>query len=104
VLLEEPQALAIALNAMAQSYDWVLCRLDASGSEANDFLSACGPCADAIVIASNEAADDPKLVTLYQLACETGAPQVLVAQDREAALRREMPGATLQETPLRLSA
>ncbi len=104
VLLEEPQALAIALNAMTQSYDWVLCRLDASGPEAGGLIEACGPCADAIVIASNKAADDPALVPLYRLARETGAAQVLVAQDRETAPRRQPRDESLEETPLRLSA
>jgi succinoglycan biosynthesis transport protein ExoP len=103
VLLEEPQALAIALNAMAQSYDWVLCRLDVSGAEGHELLEACGPCADSIVIASNEAPDDPALVTLYRLARETGAAQVLVAQDRDGAPHRQADTA-LEETPLRLSA
>ncbi|WP_342151441.1 GumC family protein [Methylorubrum sp. SB2] len=104
VLMEEPQALAIALNAMTQSYDWVLCRLDAAGSDAGDLISACGPCADSIVIASNEAPDAPALVTLYGLARETGAAQVLVAQDRETAPRRAQRDERLEETPLRLSA
>ena len=104
VLLEEPQALAIALNAMTQSYDWVLCRLDASEPEAGGLIEACGPCADAIVIASNKAADDPALVTLYRLARETGAAPVLVAQDRETAPRRQPRDESLEETPLRLSA
>ncbi len=104
VLLEEPQALAIALNAMTQSYDWVLCRLDASGSDAGELIEACGPSADSIVIASNEAPDAPALVTLYRLARETGAAQVLVAQDREGAPRRAPRDAPLEETPLRLSA
>ena len=100
VLLDEPQALAIGLNAMAQSYDWVLCRLEATGTEVvHDLVGALGPCADAIVIASNEAADDPALVTLYRLARETGAPQVLVAQDHD--LSRE---GRLEDTPLRLTA
>ncbi|WP_232629750.1 GumC family protein [Methylobacterium sp. Leaf118] len=97
VLMDEPQALAIGLNAMAQSYDWVVCRLEATGTEVvNDLVAAVGPCADAIVIASNQPADDPALVTLYRLARETGAPQVLVAQDRAPD--------RLEDTPLRLSA
>ena len=104
VLLEEPQALAIALNAMAQSYDWVLCRLDASGPEGSELLEACGPCADSIVIASNEAPDDPTLVALYGRARETGAAQVLVAQDRDSAARPAAGEDTFEATPLRLSA
>ena len=96
VLVEEPQGLAIGLNALSQSYDWVLCRLDAAaGGDAADLVTAVGPCMDSIVIASDAAADDPVLVSLYRLAKEAGVRQVVVA--RKAAER-------LEATSLRLSA
>ena len=96
VLVEEPQGLAIGLNALSQSYDWVLCRLDAAaGGDAADLVTAVGPCMDSIVIASDAAADDPALVSLYRLAKEAGVRQVVVA--RKAAER-------LEATSLRLSA
>ncbi|GAA0275576.1 hypothetical protein LNAOJCKE_1062 [Methylorubrum aminovorans] len=101
VLVEEPQGLAIGLNALSQSYDWVLCRLEAGdGLEAAELIPAVGPCMDSIVIASDAAADDPALVSLYRLARETGVRQVVVAHHRkDGALE-----ARLESTPLRLSA
>ncbi|MEH3118567.1 MAG: lipopolysaccharide biosynthesis protein [Methylorubrum populi] len=100
VLVEEPQGLAIGLNALSQSYDWVLCHLDASlGRDASDLVTAVGPCMDAIVIASDAATDDPALVGLYRLAKEAGTRQVLVARNADDA-RGDDSGAM----PLRLSA
>ena len=101
VLVEEPQGLAIGLNALSQSYDWVLCRLDAGdGQEAAELIPAVGPCMDSIVIASDAAVDDPALVSLYRLARETGVRQVVVARHREDGALK----ARLEATPLRLSA
>ena len=101
VLVEEPQGLAIGLNALSQSYDWVLCRLDAGdGQEAAELIPAVGPCMDSIVIASDAAVDDPALVSLYRLARETGVRQVVVARHREDGALE----ARLEATPLRLSA
>lgn len=101
VLLEEPQGLAIGLNALSQSYDWVLCRLDAgTARDADELIPAVGPCMDAIVIASDAASDDPALVSLYRLAKETGVRQVVVARQREDAAL----DARLETMPLRLSA
>ncbi|MBB2960187.1 GumC family protein [Methylobacterium sp. R2-1] len=101
VLVEEPQGLAIGLNALSQSYDWVLCRLEADGTrDAAELIPAIGPCMDAIVIASEAAADDPALVSLYRLAKETGVRQVVVARHREDIA----PDPRLETTPLRLSA
>ncbi len=101
VLVEEPQSLAIGLNALSQSYDWVLCRLDVSaGRGATDLVTAVGPCMEAIVIASDAAIDDPALVALYRLAKEAGTRQVLVARNaKDASLE-----AGFEAGPLRLSA
>ncbi|KQQ27042.1 lipopolysaccharide biosynthesis protein [Methylobacterium sp. Leaf123] len=101
VLVEEPQGLAICLNALSQSYDWVLCRLDARNTEDGaDLIPAVGPCMDSIVIASDAASDDPALVTLYRLAKETGVGRVVVARHGEDV----EPTPSLEGTPLRLSA
>ena len=102
VLLEEPQALAITLEAMSEAYDWVICtqRLR-HGSASRALLEAVAGRMDSVVIASNAAADDPDLVTLYGIAEDAGAGQVLVAQDSVA-----QPAADLSDEPmpLRLSA
>ncbi|TFZ59173.1 lipopolysaccharide biosynthesis protein [Methylorubrum sp. Q1] len=101
VLVEEPQGLAIGLNALSQSYDWVLCRLDARNAEDGaELIPAVGPCMDSIVIASDAASDDPALVSLYRLAKETGVGRVVVARHGEDADLTP----TLDGTPLRLSA
>ncbi|WP_132251619.1 GumC family protein [Methylobacterium segetis] len=101
VLLEEPQALAISLDAMAETYDWVICsqRLR-SGEGPRALLAAVSARMDSVVIVSNAAADDPDLVDLYALAEDSGAGQVLVAQD-SVAVRVEIGGEDMQ---LRLSA
>ncbi|WP_082476658.1 GumC family protein [Methylobacterium sp. Leaf99] len=86
VLSEEPEALEITLDALAQAYDWVLCRLrEADGEAARALLSAVGGAMDTVVIASNRDADDPELVDLYALAEASGAGRVLVARDRAVA-------------------
>ena len=101
VLVEEPQGLAIGLNALSQSYDWVLCRLEADAArDAVELIPAVGPCMDAIVIASDAATDDPALVQLYRLAKDTGVRQVVVASHREDSAMQPR----LEATPLRLSA
>ncbi|WP_375462500.1 GumC family protein [uncultured Methylobacterium sp.] len=99
VLFEEPDALAITLEAMAEAYDWVVCRLRAEPG-ALDLLAAVAPRMDSVVIASNAAVDDPDLGDLFALADEAGAGQVLVAQDRAAGGRAAHP----EPMPLRLSA
>ncbi|WP_336486927.1 GumC family protein [Methylobacterium nigriterrae] len=104
ILVEEPQALAICLDAMAETYAWVICRLRfRSGQAARALLAAVAARMDAVVIASNAEADDPDLVALYGLAEDAGADQVLVAQDSVAApAAKADPGEA--EMPLRLSA
>jgi polysaccharide biosynthesis transport protein len=83
VLFEEPDALALTLEAMAEAYDWVVCRLHAAPG-AVDLLELVAGDMDSVVVASNAAADDPALADLYAIAEEAGAGQVLVAQDRAA--------------------
>ncbi|MDP4022518.1 GumC family protein [Methylobacterium sp. NEAU 140] len=84
VLFEEPQALALTLEAMAEAYDWVVCRLRPS-PDAADLLALAAACMDSVVIASDAKADDPALTALYAAAEEAGPGQILVAQDRPAA-------------------
>ncbi|GLS42491.1 GumC family protein [Methylobacterium brachythecii] len=98
VLLDEPHGLAIGLNAMAQAYDWVICRLVATTAEpADDLMSALSACMDSVVIASDAEPDDAGLVALYGIATTAGAGQVLVARDPHAE-------AAEPEMELRLSA
>ncbi|GJD85886.1 hypothetical protein HPGCJGGD_3781 [Methylobacterium haplocladii] len=84
ILFDEPHGLAIGLNAMAQAYDWVICRLAATDASSDDLLSALSACMDSVVIASDAEPDDAGLVALYGLATEAGAGQVLVARDPTA--------------------
>ncbi|GJE27259.1 GumC family protein [Methylobacterium organophilum] len=109
VLVEEPQGLAIGFNALAQAYDWVVCRLRVADAQAGNALcTAVAACMDTVVIASNAAADDPGLVALYGLAEESGARQILVARDNIPApaprRSRSQPATAQQELPLRRSA
>ena len=84
VLFDEPDALALTLEAMAEAYDWVVCRLHAAPG-AVDLLEFVAGYMDTVVIASNASAEDPALGDLYAIADEAGAGQILVAQDRVAA-------------------
>ncbi|MCJ2008037.1 GumC family protein [Methylobacterium sp. J-092] len=86
VLLEEPDAVAITVEAMAEAYDWVVCRLRAEPG-AHALLPALGGLMDSVIIASNAALDDPDLGDLFASAEDSGAGQVLVAQDRPAQAR-----------------
>ncbi|GJD57603.1 GumC family protein [Methylobacterium dankookense] len=82
-LLAEPEALAIALEAASEAYDWVVCRLRlVPGPVA--LVPALARHVDSVVLASNASADDPELGDLFGLAEDAGAGQVLVAQDRPA--------------------
>ena len=83
VLLEEPASVAITIEAMAEAYDWVICRLRAEPG-AHDLLAALGTLMDSVIIASNAALDDPDLGDLFAIAEDSGAGQVLVAQDKPA--------------------
>ncbi|KQP37692.1 GumC family protein [Methylobacterium sp. Leaf106] len=85
ILTDEPEALAIALDALAQSYDWVVYRLGEAQSEgARDLLTAMAGRMNAIVIASNTSPEDPELVALYGLADREGSGSVLVAGEHTA--------------------
>lgn len=79
-LFEDPRALAFTLEAMAEAYDWVICRLLPQG-DATELLSLVATVADSVVIASNADPADDALTDLYTTAAEAGAGQVLIAQD-----------------------
>jgi hypothetical protein len=84
VLFEEQDALALTFDAMAEAYDWVVCRLHAAPG-AVDLLDLVAGDMDSVIIASNAAAEDPALADLYAIAEDAGAGQILVAQDRTAS-------------------
>ena len=96
VLFDEPDALTLTFEAMAEAYDWVVCCLHAAPGTAN-VLDLVAGFMDTVVIASNASADDPALADLYAAAQEAGAGQILVAQDRPA-------GAEAVDAELRLNA
>ncbi|MCJ2027197.1 GumC family protein [Methylobacterium sp. J-067] len=84
LLFEEPRALAFTLEAMAEAYEWVICRLRPQ-PEAAELLGLVATLADSVVIASNADPADETLADLYATALEAGAGQVLIAQDRPIA-------------------
>ena len=96
IMSDEPDALTLTFEAMAEAYDWVVCCLKAT-PDADNLLDLVGGYMDTVVIASNASAEDPALADLYAAAQEAGAKQILVAQDRPAA------GAAI-DTDLRLNA
>jgi uncharacterized protein involved in exopolysaccharide biosynthesis len=106
VLAEEPQALAITLDALAQAYDWVVCRLGTPQARtARDILAVAGARMDTVVIASDRDPEDADLLDLYALAEASGAAQILVAQDQAVAAHApEAPVFTEDAMPLRRSA
>ncbi|MGU3361009.1 GumC family protein [Methylobacterium sp. M6A4_1b] len=106
ILAEEPQALAITLDALAQAYDWVVCRLGTPQAQtARDILAVAGGRMDTVVLASDRDPEDADLLDLYALAEASGAAQILVAQDQAAAsLAPEMPAFSEDAMPLRRSA
>jgi succinoglycan biosynthesis transport protein ExoP len=83
VLFDGPDALSLTFEAMAEAYDWVVCRLHAAPG-AVDLLELVAGYMDSVIIASNAAAEDPALADLYAIAEDAGAGQILVAQDRSA--------------------
>jgi hypothetical protein len=90
ILTDEPEALAIALDALAQSYDWVVYRLGEAQSEgARDLLTAMAGRMSAIVIASDKAPEDPELVALHGLADREGSGPILVAGEQPANERSD---------------
>ncbi|KST57443.1 lipopolysaccharide biosynthesis protein [Methylobacterium sp. GXS13] len=82
-LFDEPDALSLTFEALAEAYDWVVCRLHAAPG-AVDLLELTGGYMDSVVIASNASAEDPALADLYAIAEDAGAGQILVAQDHGA--------------------
>ena len=99
ILFEEPQALVLTFTAMAEAYDWVVCRLRA-GHNSVDLLGQIAAHMDGVIIASNARAEDPDLADLYGVADEAGARTILIAQDRPA----ERVVAQRHDAELRLSA
>ncbi|MCJ2128791.1 GumC family protein [Methylobacterium sp. E-045] len=90
ILTDEPEALAIALDALAQSYDWVVYRLgDAQSEGARDLLTAMAGRMSAIVIASDKSPEDPELAALYGLVDREGAGPIVVAGERTANERAD---------------
>ncbi|WP_157091545.1 GumC family protein [Methylobacterium nodulans] len=86
LLIEERQGLGIALDALGQAYDWILCAVnDGSTGAMRPLIAATSSWMDAVVIASDAAPDDANLVALYDLAEEAGVPEVIVAQEQPPA-------------------
>ncbi|MEH3148209.1 MAG: exopolysaccharide transport family protein [Methylobacterium frigidaeris] len=99
-LLAEGDGLGLTLDALGQAYDWVVCSLDgANPAVLRSLTAAIGTWMDAVVIASNAAADDPTLLALFEVAEEAGVPEVMVVRDQEA-----VPAVAMPAYPLRRSA
>lgn len=99
LLLEERQGLGIALDALGQAYDWILCCLnDGPHPEARALIGLAAAWMDAVVIASNAAPDDAGLVALFEIAEAAGAPDVIVAREEGP------PPVAMPAYPLRRSA
>jgi uncharacterized protein involved in exopolysaccharide biosynthesis len=88
ILFDEPRALAFTLEAMAEAYGWVICRLH-RGPDTADLLALVATLSDTVVIASDADPADPVLGDLYGIATDAGAGQVLIAQDRPALSAQE---------------
>ncbi len=89
-------ALGLTLDALGEAYDWVIaCLGDGFSAEARPLVSAVSAWMDAVVIASNAEADDPRLVGLFDTAEAAGVPEVIVAQDRVPA---EVPSYSLRRS------
>ncbi|QRE74732.1 exopolysaccharide transport family protein [Methylobacterium aquaticum] len=89
-------ALGLTLDALGEAYDWVIaCLGDGFSDEARPLVSAVSAWMDAVVIASNAEADDPRLVGLFDTAEAAGVPEVIVAQDRVPA---EVPSYSLRRS------
>ncbi|MFE1600906.1 GumC family protein [Methylobacterium sp. ID0610] len=82
LLVREQQGLGIALDALGQAYEWILCAArDAPQGATRPLIASASRWMDAVVIASDAAPDDADLVALYDLAEEAGVPEVIVAQE-----------------------
>ncbi|WP_093566427.1 GumC family protein [Methylobacterium sp. 174MFSha1.1] len=88
-LVSGRDALGLTFDALGEAYDWVIaCMDDGFAAGTWPLVSAVSAWMDAVVIASNAEADDPRLVGLYDTAEAAGVPEVIVAQDRAPS---EMP-------------
>ncbi|TGD95521.1 exopolysaccharide transport family protein [Methylobacterium nonmethylotrophicum] len=85
-LIAGRDALGLTFDALGEAYDWVIvCLGDGFSASTWPLVSALSAWMDAVVIASNAAADDPRLVGLFETAESAGVPEVIVAQDRAPA-------------------
>jgi hypothetical protein len=83
LLVEEWEGVEIALSAFDQTYDWVVCVLQDPADER--LFGLLGGSMDAAVIASEAEPTDPGLVRLYETAQGSGAGDVIVVRETEAA-------------------
>jgi hypothetical protein len=83
----DPDSFDVALEAFTQTYDWMLCLLSPAEPA---MLRLLAPRFDAVVVASESDASDPRVVDLYLEAKQSGAPDVIVAR---APLSRRMQAA-----------
>ncbi|WP_171070301.1 GumC family protein [Methylobacterium terricola] len=85
-LIAGGDALGLTFDALGEAYDWVItCLGDGFDAGTWPLVGALSAWMDAVVIASNAEADDPRLVGLFDTAEAAGVPEVIVAQDRAAA-------------------
>ncbi|AWN48620.1 lipopolysaccharide biosynthesis protein [Methylobacterium terrae] len=97
-LIAGRDALGLTFDALGEAYDWVIaCLGDGFEAETWPLVSALAAWMDAVVIASNAEADDPRLVGLFDTAEAAGVPEVIVARDRVPA-QVEMPSYPLRRT------
>ncbi|KMO38792.1 hypothetical protein VQ03_16470 [Methylobacterium tarhaniae] len=95
-------ALGLTFDALGEAYDWVIvCLGEGFSAGTRPLVSAVSAWMDAVVIASNAEADDPRLVDLFDTAEAAGVPEVIVAQDR---VPTAMPAYPMPAYPLRRSA
>lgn len=79
---EEWRAVDMVLLAFEQTYDWVICVLNDSGND--EVFKVLAPRVHTVIIASNEDAASPPLVSFYERAKAAGAPDVVVARETPA--------------------
>ncbi|GJD53215.1 hypothetical protein OPKNFCMD_5987 [Methylobacterium crusticola] len=86
LLVSERDGLGLTLDALGETYDWVVCCLDDGFAPAAQALvGAVAAWMDAVVIATTAEADDARLVALFESAEAAGAPEVIVAQEHVPA-------------------
>lgn len=97
-LIAGRDALGLTFDALGEAYDWVIACLGEGFSTGTwPLVSAVSAWMDAVVIASNAEADDPRLVGLFDTAEAAGVPEVIVAQDRIPA-EAPLPSHSLRKT------